>query len=255
MAAGKLFIGRQVRELRLSTGATQVQFAERLGISTSYLNHIESNQRPVSATVLIALMDKFKMDFSELASGETDRLLSALSETLKDPIFEGYSPTLQELKLITHNAPGFAHALIAAHHAYRINSEQLVSLDRELGRGLTEITPYEEVRDFFHFVDNYIHELDIAAEALAGELRIRQDPRTALICWLETQFKVNIGMGPASAPLREFDSRHKRLTLNAFSPPHTQTFQLAVFAAQMAAADTVASIVESAGLRLSLIHI
>ena len=49
MAIGKLFIGRKVRDLRLASGTTQSQFAERIGISTSYLNQIENNQRPVSA--------------------------------------------------------------------------------------------------------------------------------------------------------------------------------------------------------------
>ncbi|WP_412066789.1 helix-turn-helix domain-containing protein [Rhizobium sp. SYY.PMSO] len=249
MATGKLFIGRKVRELRLSTNATQVQFAERLGISTSYLNHIESNQRPVSATVLIALMDKFKMDFSELASGETDRLLSALSETLDDPIFEGYSPSLQELKLITHNAPGFAHALIACHQAYRTNSEQLVSLDREVGRGLNEVTPYEEVRDFFHFVDNYIHDIDVAAEALAKSLNLLADPRSKLMHWLENEYKMNIGFGPADAPLRDLDHEHRRITLNGFAAPQTQTFQLAVALAQLAVQDSITTIIESASFR------
>lgn len=249
MAVGKLFIGRKVRELRLSTNSTQVQFAERLGISTSYLNHIESNQRPVSATVLIALMDKFKMDFSELASGEADRLLSALSETLGDSIFEGYSPTLQELKLITHNAPGFAHALIACHRAYRMTSEQLLTLDRDQGQGLSEVTPYEEVRDFFHFVDNYIHDLDIAAEELAATIKLRQDPRSGLISWLEREYKINIGFAPADAPLRDFDQSQRRLTLNGFTAPQTQTFQLAVCLAQLAATPMVEPIVQQAGFR------
>ena len=42
----------------------------------------------------------------------------------------------------------------------RLNEGREV-LDDTLGRGagLTEQTPYEEVRDFFHFVDNYIHDL------------------------------------------------------------------------------------------------
>ncbi len=34
------------------------------------------------------------------------------------------------------------------------------------------MTPYDEVRDFFHFVDNYIHDLDLAAEQLATELKL-----------------------------------------------------------------------------------
>ena len=114
MATGKLYIGRRVRDLRQANRATQAQFAERLGISVSYLNQIENNQRPVSAGVLLALAEKFRIDLAELSGGEGDRLVSALSETLSDSLFDGYAPSLQELKLITQNAPGFAHALITA---------------------------------------------------------------------------------------------------------------------------------------------
>ena len=55
MALPKLFIGRRIRDLRDAHKATQSAFADRLGISTSYLNQIENNQRPVSAAVLLAL--------------------------------------------------------------------------------------------------------------------------------------------------------------------------------------------------------
>ena len=43
MRARKLFVGRQIREIRQANGLTQAVFAERLGISTSYLNQLENN--------------------------------------------------------------------------------------------------------------------------------------------------------------------------------------------------------------------
>lgn len=81
---------------------------------------------------------------------------------------------MKELKLVVQNAPGLARALISSHQAYRRSGEQLASLDDTLGRSstFTESTPYEEVRDFFHFVDNHIQELDLAAERLAEKLHI-----------------------------------------------------------------------------------
>lgn len=252
MATGKLFIGRKVRELRLANAATQSQFAERLGISPSYLNQIESNQRPISATVLVALMDKFKLDFSELATGETDRLLSALAEALSDPIFEAYSPSPQELKLITQNAPGFSHALIACHQAYRRMSEQLVSLDREVGHGLTEATPYEEVRDFFHFVDNYIHDLDVAAEDMsAGFVAgiFEGDRRRVLVSFLAEKHKIRTVYAAGDVPLRIFDLDTRVLTINAYASAETQSFQLATQIAQLEASQKIEAIVRNAGFR------
>lgn len=249
----KLFIGRKIRELREANRLTQAAFAERLGISTSYLNQIENNQRSVSAGVLLALSEAFRIELSDLSTGESERLLSALSEALGDPLFEGYRPPLQELKLVAQNAPGFAHALIAAHQAYRRNSEQLASFDDSLGHsgGFVEPTPYEEVRDFFHFVDNYIHELDRAAEELAEEIGLpAKDPSIALPAHLEQRHGVRIArQAPAEDFLRSYDPAQRTLYLDPFSPLSTRTFQCAVQLAEIGLAEPIAAIVRDAGFR------
>jgi XRE family transcriptional regulator, fatty acid utilization regulator len=231
MASGKLYIGRKVRELRETNKATQAAFAERLGISTSYLNQIENNQRPVSAAVLLSLAEKFQIDIGSISAGDSDRLLSALLEAMADPLFDGYSPSLQELKLVVQNAPGFAHSLITCHQAYRRNSEQLASFDDQLGRAstFTEPTAYEEVRDFFHFVDNYIHDLDLAAERVALNLGIpERDAGAALAEYLESKHGVRImRAAPGEEFLRRYDPSSRALFLNPYSPAATRTFQIA----------------------------
>ena len=251
----KLFIGRKVRDLRDANRLTQAGFAARLGISTSYLNQIENNQRSVSAGVLLALAEAFRVDIAELSTGESDRLLSVLSETLSDPLFENYSPGLQELKLVTHNAPGFAHALIAAHQAYRRNSEQLASFDDTLGRaaGFAEPTPYEEVRDFFHFVDNYIHDLDIAAEELADRLGIpERDPSAILPDYLFSRHGVKAARTePDEDSLRRFDPAQRTLYLNPFSPVSTRSFQSAFQIAELEMEASITAIAKAAEFRTS----
>ncbi len=253
MATGKLYIGRKVRDLRLANQATQAQFAERLGISVSYLNQIESNQRPVSAAVLLSLADKFKIDLSDISGGETDRLLSALAETLTDPLFGSHSATVQELKMVVNNAPGIAHALIAAHQAYRHGSERLASIDATLGRASAngEQTPYEEVRDFFHFMDNYIHEIDVLAEQLATKIGIgEQDAYTALSSHLERAFKVHISRAIESDDLmRSFDDTRRVLTLSPYLAPATRDFQIALQIAQLSIAPVIDQILDNAGFR------
>lgn len=253
MAIGKLYIGKKVRDLRITNAATQAQFAARIGISISYLNQIENNQRPVSAAVLLALAEKFRIDLSDLSIGEGDRLISALSETLTDPVFAAYAPSLQELKLVAQNAPGIAHALIAAHQAYRHASEQLASIDDTLGNasGQAEATPYEEVRDFFHFVDNYIHEIDLKAESLAEEMGIGdRDTHAALSAWLETTHGVRIARGDGSNDLiRSFDSTSRILTLNPYLSASTRDFQLAIQIAQLSAGPAIDAIARNAAFR------
>ncbi|RWL81967.1 MAG: XRE family transcriptional regulator [Mesorhizobium sp.] len=253
MAYAKLFIGRRVRELRDASKATQSAFAERLGISTSYLNQIENNQRPVSAAVLLALAEKFQVDIASIGGSDADRLLSALSETLADPVFGGLSPGVQELKLIAQNAPSVAHALIACHQAYRRNSEQLASFDDQLVRnnGVSEPTPYEEVRDFFHFVDNYIDELDRAAEHLAKTLGLpKGEAGTALSQHLEDHHKVRLARtGNGERVLRFFDASARILYLNPYSPASTRSFQMAFQIGALEQQAQIDAIIERARFR------
>lgn len=246
MARGKLYIGRKVRELRGK--ATQAAFAERLGISTSYLNQIENNQRPVSAAVLLSLAEKFQIDIGSISGGDSDRLLSALAEVMTDPLFEGHAPGLQELKLVVQNAPGLAHALIRCHQAYRRNSEQLASFDDQLGRANTfsEPTAYDEVRDFFHFVDNYVHDLDVAAEHLARKLGIpERDAGGALTEYLEAVHGVRVmRAAPEEQFLRRYDAASRALFLNPYSPAPTRTFQMAFQIAALEQQDLMNGITE-----------
>ncbi len=59
MAEQKIFAGPRIRRIRNAMGLTQTAMAEGLGISPSYLNLIERNQRPVTARVVVELVDQF----------------------------------------------------------------------------------------------------------------------------------------------------------------------------------------------------
>ena len=54
----KLFLGARMKRLRRDLGLTQTRMAEDLGVSPSYLNLLERNQRPVTAQVLLRLAEK-----------------------------------------------------------------------------------------------------------------------------------------------------------------------------------------------------
>ena len=60
MAQRKLFLGARVKRLRRERGLNQSQMADELGISASYLNHLERNQRPVTAGILLRLAEIFR---------------------------------------------------------------------------------------------------------------------------------------------------------------------------------------------------
>ena len=106
MAIQKLYAGVKLRETRTRAGLTQKDFAARLGVSLPYLNQMENNNRPVSTNVVLALASEFRLDVTELSSGDGERLVSDLREALADPIFAGKAPPVADLRLTASNAPG-----------------------------------------------------------------------------------------------------------------------------------------------------
>jgi len=57
VAQRKLFLGARLRRLRRERGLNQAAMADEIGISASYLNHLERNQRPVTAGILLRLAE------------------------------------------------------------------------------------------------------------------------------------------------------------------------------------------------------
>jgi hypothetical protein len=224
MATQKLYAGAKLREQRLKIGHTQKEFAGRLGVSLPYLNQMENNNRPVSTTVVLALAFEFGMDVTELSSGDTERLTSDMQEVLADPIFAADMPALADLRLAASNAPGLARAFIALHQGYRQAHERLAFLDEALGREDARPTPspWEEVRDFFHYCDNYIDAVDRAAEHFAA--RAGGDIRAFAV---ETLVASGLSVAYTDMDaLRLVDRTRGEVHISSRAPAQTQTFQL-----------------------------
>ncbi|TYO84625.1 helix-turn-helix domain-containing protein [Oceanicella actignis] len=244
----KLYAGAQLRETRRARGLTQAEFAKRLGISLSYLNQMENNHRPISAAVILALAEQFDFDLSRLSVGETDRMVADMREALADPVFAGHAPPLADLRLAAANAPALARAFLTLHRAYRQLGERLASVDEALDRADDSLAPqpWEEVRDFFHYCDNYIDAVDRAAERFAQESGFEgRDKLKAGADWLEAR-GVALRLDP-DGPLRRFADGV--LTLSARAAPATQAFQLAHQAALIAHGELIDATLDLAGFR------
>jgi len=240
MRTPKLFIGQKLRELRDEQKLTQAQFAEQLGISTSYLNQLENNQRHVTASVLLALAERFSVNIAELSRQDSDRLMADLLECYADPIFDGKAPSSRELRLAAQNSPSVALSVITMHQALRRASDQLAELDDTITRSgvIGEPTPYEEVRDYFHFKNNYVDELDVQAEALATHLaeqpdrqpdkQYQPDRNQSLRQYLIDNHAVSVGEElDANNILRSYNPDTRLLRVNRRTPASTQAFQIA----------------------------
>jgi predicted transcriptional regulator/transcriptional regulator with XRE-family HTH domain len=251
----KLFIGPKVRALREGERLTLEACAQRLGLSASYLSQIETNQRPVTARVLIALSRVFDVSPGEFDSEEETRLVADLREASADMALGTATPALPELKLAAATTPTLARQFLALHRAYRALDERMLRFDETVRMRSEDapdsLLPYQEVRDFFHYRDNYVDELDVAAEALAADIGIDGDGDAAarLESALAARFGIKVQRTIAPAGLmRHYDPSSRLLTLDRDLPEPTRAFQLATQFAALTLDVVCGEVLANAGL-------
>ncbi|MBP1773472.1 MAG: transcriptional regulator, partial [Holophagaceae bacterium] len=228
-------LGAKIRLLRRQEGLSQVQLAEALGISPSYLNLIEGNKRPLTAPLLIRLAQQFHLDLKALAPEEDQRLSDDLMEVFGDPLFDPLGLQAQDVRELVQNNPQLARGVFELYRAYQHAQDSLGTLSAKLsdGQGFDpEATrlPSEEVGDFIQQVMNHFPELESAAEALWTRGNLEADHLyPALLAAFEArgiQVRIHrLTEGPGL--LRRFDPDRRTLSLSELLPQRSRTFQLA----------------------------
>src|SRR3954468_10066786 len=104
----KLYLGPRLRVLRRQLGLNQTQMADELGISPSYLNHLERNQRPVTAQMLLRLTSTYDLDLREFVAGAGDAGAHDLQEILSDRLIRDIGIPRHEVTEVAENHPGAA---------------------------------------------------------------------------------------------------------------------------------------------------
>lgn len=248
MATQKIYAGTSLRETRARVGLNQRRFAERLGVSLPYLSQMENNHRPISAGVLLKLAQEFGVDLTTLSAGDAERMVIDMQEALADPVFDA-APPLADLRLAATNAPILARAFLDLYRAHRQGQERLAALDEAIGAaGQNAIsTPWEEVRDFFHYCDNYIDAVDRAAERFACPDGLRGDPwDLAVEALARRDIKVSLVELPANSVFRHDGDM---LLVNAAAEPATRVFQLLHLVALETRADLLEATLDLARFR------
>ena len=108
----KPMIGHKIRRLRNQLGITQSDMAQAIGISASYLNLIEHNQRPVTVALLFKLGQSFDIDLKDFATDDTTRLLTDVTEFFADPSIAGHSVSKREMRDFVNSQPNIASAML-----------------------------------------------------------------------------------------------------------------------------------------------
>lgn len=130
--AGPLKLGRRVRRLREQLGLSQVAMARRLGLSASYLNLIEHDQRPLTSKLARRLSEALQVGIVAFSESESGRLASDVAEVLADPVFGGRVLAPDEIRDGVGASAGLGRALLDVYRAYRGAREQAASLGEEM---------------------------------------------------------------------------------------------------------------------------
>lgn len=245
MRKEKPFVGSKIRELRQQRGWTLEICSAQLGISVSYLSQLETNQRPLSSRTLMALLRTFDVDAAIFEPTVDLRLTSDLRDACASLTAAQDPVPISEIRRVAQGAPRFAREFLDLHRAYRKLDDRLKMVDQAMASSakaeIYPILPYDEVSDFFHYKNNYIHELDLAAERLAMDIGLGRGP--GLEIELEQHVRSRTDVGVARAPhdrmMRRLDFTSRTLTVNAGHPPETRAFQLAAFLASQELANAI----------------
>ncbi|WP_437952892.1 helix-turn-helix domain-containing protein [Sorangium sp. So ce296] len=215
---------------------TQVDLAERLGVSASYLNLIENNRRPLTAPLLIRLAQIFQLDLQNFASEEDVRLTADLHEVFGDPIFESHGLTNADLRELVATSPNVARAVLTLYRTYATTRESLDTLGERLaGDGFVAVDnsrlPSEEVSDLIQRRMNHFPELEEGAEALWREAELdADDVYRGLVRYLHATRGIEVRIvrvADERQAMRRYDPERRVLSISEVLPPRSRRFQLA----------------------------
>lgn len=229
--------GAKVRALRRRENLNQVQLAEKLGVSPSYLNLIENNRRPLPANLLIRLAQLFNVDVNSFATDEDSRLVHDLTEAFADPLFEDDDLTTVDVREVATASPAAARAILTLYRAYQTTRSLADDLSSRLtdGEEMTGVArshlPSEEVNDLIQRQSNHFPDLETAAESLWQEAKLTTDDLYGgLVRYMEKRLGIHVQVarwGSERGVLRRFDAHKKLLVLSELLPTRSRTFQLA----------------------------
>ncbi|MCA1661040.1 MAG: short-chain fatty acyl-CoA regulator family protein [Novosphingobium sp.] len=240
MAEQSVFAGPSVRRIRRREGLTQAAMAAALGISASYLNLIERNQRPLSARLMLLMAQRFDFDPRTLGSHDEIGGVDGLRRRLGDELFADLGIDREEVVEWLNAAP---QAALAFARLYDTAGSRPGSDPTDA----TLLARREIERWRNHFAD-----LDAAAEELADELRLSEgEIGAAMSERLRRRHQLSVRILPVEVMpdhLRRLDLHARQLQLAEMLDPASRTFEIAVQLAQLEQREAIRALVEGANL-------
>jgi len=245
----KLYLGPRLRVLRRELGINQTRMAEELGVSPSYLNHLERNQRPLTAQMLLRLAETYDIDIRDFVSGAAnaeDRV--TLLETLNDPLVRDIGIARDEVLELAENYPAVAEALVRFHAALN-DLRRGPDLVDQLAASRAIAAPVDWLGRFLTARRNHFPAIESAMEALCPDSDPDPAKRAmAIRAALEAQ-GIEVRIMPAAVlgdALRHYDFHRRRLMLAERMSGPSRTFAIAYQLAMLAAPEAFDEIIARA---------
>jgi predicted transcriptional regulator/DNA-binding XRE family transcriptional regulator len=238
-------IGRTVRRLRTEGNLSQQELANRLGISASYLNLIEHDQRAVTGALLIKLAETFHLDLATLSGAQERRLEVGLREAFSDPLLGVGAVPDAEIAALAGSSPNAARAVLALYRAWRVAREDASGIALPSGRRV--LLPNEEAREFFDDRANHFPALEEAADGIAASCRAAPaEMNHAIAEQLRHVHGLTVIVQPLDGVLRRFDPETRRLALAETLPRESRGFHMAFQLALLEARDPIETVLREA---------
>ncbi|MEP0191153.1 MAG: short-chain fatty acyl-CoA regulator family protein [Erythrobacter sp.] len=242
MSENSLLAGPSLRRLRKRQGLTQAAMAASLGISPSYLNLIERNQRPLSARVLVQVIERFDFDPSSLREDEAIGGVDGLLRRFSDKRFADLEIDREEAQEFLASSPQAAAAFARLY-------------DKSGPAFVEQEDPVEEVRRAVERWQNHFADLDHWAEEVADELRLSHgDLSSALRERLRERHQFSVRILPAEVipgVIDRLDLHARQLQLTEMLPGAARRFQIARQVGEMERREDIETIVAGANLSTS----
>lgn len=245
MADFRLIAGPAIRRLRRQADLTQAAMAAALDMSPSYLNLLERGQRPLSASVIVKLADRFGFDAASLADAPVAGGVAAMRRRLADPMFADLDLDPRDVEEWLGATPAIAAAFA---RLYDAGPRETAGAPGDDG----EAEPVRLVRRAIERWSNHFPDLDAQAERLADELRlVNPDSYGAIAERLRSKHQIAIRILPTEVMpdrLSRLDLHARQLQLAEMLPAASRSFQAAVLLAQLEAKDEIDALVAGAAL-------
>lgn len=242
----KTFVGARLRRLREEQGLTQVALARALNLSTSYVNQLENDQRPITVPVLLTLTERFHLPAHYFAPDSDARLISDLREILADSPATG-----SQIEELVARMPEVGKTLVGMHRRFHDAAAELEAFRGQAtgdpAAASQQPMPFEEVRDLFYDRKNYVGELDLAAEEVFVHHRLRVgglDAQLADLLAADHGITVVLdGEVLAANAKRWYSANTRTLYVARWLQPGQRAFQLATQLALLTQRELIAAIV------------